>query len=121
MIWGTFTDVHLATLAFALLFIVILYNVLQKKSRSGQILALFVLSFIPIGGVAYNLFTSEDMMAALPLELWSISALLLPVAAGSDGLEVERMSQYMIDEYRRIKSGEQPLYEVSLEMLERMA
>ena len=80
MIWGTFTDVHLATLAFALLFIVILYNVLQKKSRSGQILALFVLSFIPIGGVAYNLFTSEDMMAALPLEFWSISALLLPVA-----------------------------------------
>ena len=46
---------------------------------------------------------------------------LTPHIAGSDGLEVERMSQYMIDEYRRIAAGEQPLYEVSLEMLERMA
>ncbi len=46
---------------------------------------------------------------------------LTPHIAGSDGLEVERMSQYMIDEYRRILRGEKPLYEVSLEMLERMA
>lgn len=80
MAWGTFTDIHLATLAFALIFIVILYNVLQKKSRSSQILTLFALSFVGVGGVAYNLFTSENMMEALPLELWSLSALLLPFA-----------------------------------------
>ena len=46
---------------------------------------------------------------------------LTPHIAGSDGLEVERMSQYMIDEARRILHGESPLYEVSLEMLKTMA
>ena len=46
---------------------------------------------------------------------------LTPHIAGSSGLEVERMSQYMIDEYRRIKRGEAPLYEVSAQMLEKMA
>ena len=46
---------------------------------------------------------------------------LTPHIAGSDGYEVQRMSQYMIDEYRRLFNGEPALYEVSLEMLERMA
>ena len=46
---------------------------------------------------------------------------LTPHIAGSLGLEVERMSQYMIDDYRRIERGETPLYEVNLEMMERMA
>ena len=46
---------------------------------------------------------------------------LTPHIAGSLGLEVERMSQYMIDDYRRIERGEIPLYEVNLEMMERMA
>lgn len=46
---------------------------------------------------------------------------LTPHIAGSDGLEVERMSQYMIDEARRLLAGEKPLYEVSLEMLKTMA
>ena len=46
---------------------------------------------------------------------------LTPHIAGSDGLEVERMTQYMIDEYHRIASGEPPLYEVNLAMLDKMA
>ena len=46
---------------------------------------------------------------------------LTPHIAGSDGLEVERMTQYMIDEYRRIERGDEPLYEVSLDMLDKMA
>ena len=46
---------------------------------------------------------------------------LTPHIAGSDGWEVRRMTEYMIDEYRRLANGEAPLYEVSLEMLERMA
>ena len=46
---------------------------------------------------------------------------LTPHIAGSTGNEVHRMSLYMLEEFRRIHSGQAPLYEVSADMLARMA
>ena len=47
--------------------------------------------------------------------------ILTPHFAGSSGNEVERMAIFMIDEFERVKNGVAPLYEVTIEMLERMA
>lgn len=80
MLWGTFSNIHIGTLAFALIFIVILFNVLVDKSRKAQILTLFVISLVVAGLVIYNAVTSEDVINNLPLSLWSMSALLLPGA-----------------------------------------
>lgn len=80
MIWGTFTDTHIATLAFAFFFIILIHLVLVNKSRKTQILSLFLISFIAIAGVAYQVLSSEDPMKNLPLDLSSLAALLLPFA-----------------------------------------
>ena len=49
------------------------------------------------------------------------NVVLTPHSAGSSGLEVRRMAQYMIDESRRWFAGEPCLYEVTGDMLDRMA
>ena len=46
---------------------------------------------------------------------------ITPHIAGSTGNEVRRMADYMIEELDRIQSGEKGRFEVSEEMLERMA
>lgn len=46
---------------------------------------------------------------------------LTPHIAGSSGNEVQRMSAYMLDEFRRFTSGEPCLWEVTEKMLETMA
>ena len=49
------------------------------------------------------------------------NVILTPHMAGSKSLEVERMAEYMLEEYRRYLNGEPLLYKVSLKMLETMA
>jgi len=49
------------------------------------------------------------------------NVVLTPHSAGSSGLEVRRMAQYMIDESKRFFAGETCLYEVTEDMLDRMA
>lgn len=46
---------------------------------------------------------------------------LSPHIAGSLGNEVARLGEYMYDEYSRVSSGEKPMWEVSMKMLETMA
>ena len=46
---------------------------------------------------------------------------LTPHIAGSLGNEVHRMSEYMLGEFEKYLSGDKCRYEVSLDMLERMA
>ena len=46
---------------------------------------------------------------------------LTPHIAGSQGCEVSRMAEYMLDEFRRFLSGEPPKYEITKEKLEKMA
>ena len=47
--------------------------------------------------------------------------ILTPHIAGSNGREVERMAQYMVDESLRFSKGENLMYEVTAEMLKNMA
>ncbi len=49
------------------------------------------------------------------------NVILTPHSAGSSGLEVQRMAQYMIEEAERFEKAEAPLYEVTLPMLKTMA
>lgn len=49
------------------------------------------------------------------------NVILTPHIAGSAGLEVRRMADYMLAESKRFKNGEPCLYEVTLEMLKTMA
>jgi len=49
------------------------------------------------------------------------NAFLTPHIAGSMGNEVVRMSQFMLDEFRLLRSGGQVKYQVTLKMLETMA
>ncbi len=46
---------------------------------------------------------------------------LTPHIAGSKGDEVVRMARYMLEEFQRMRQGDPPRYEVTLEMLEHMA
>lgn len=62
----------------------------------------------------------EPPMADNPL-LSLDNVILTPHIAGSMGYEVHRMSQYVIDDFRRIAAGSEPLYEVTGEMLAIMA
>lgn len=49
------------------------------------------------------------------------NCILTPHIAGSSGQEVHRMARYMVEEFRRMRSGEPCLYEVTEKMLETMA
>ncbi len=52
---------------------------------------------------------------------WCPNAVLTPHIAGSTGDEPQRMAYYMMDELERFKKGEPVKYEVTPEMLEKMA
>ena len=52
---------------------------------------------------------------------WCPNAILTPHIAGSTGNEPQRMAYYMIEEMERFNNGEQTKYEVTVDMLERMA
>ena len=80
MVWGTFSTTHIATLAFALFFIIIMYTLLVDKTRKRQILSLFIISLLVLGFLIYSTLTSESIKDNLPLEFWTLSALLLPYA-----------------------------------------
>lgn len=47
--------------------------------------------------------------------------IVTPHIAGSNGREVVRMAEYMLDEAKRVDEGEETLHEVSLQMLQTMA
>ena len=55
-------------------------------------------------------------------ELYALeNVILTPHSAGSNGKEVRRMAQYMIDESKRYFADEPCIYEVTEDMLDRMA
>ena len=55
-------------------------------------------------------------------ELYTLeNVILTPHSAGSSGFEVRRMAQYMIDESKRYFAGIPCIYEVTEDMLDRMA
>ncbi len=52
---------------------------------------------------------------------WCPNAVLTPHIAGSTGKEPQRMAYYMMEELERFLSGEETKYEVTADLLERMA
>lgn len=49
------------------------------------------------------------------------NCVLTPHIAGSSGREVERLCEYMLNEYKKYSAGEPTQYEITLKMLETMA
>lgn len=89
MTWGSFGTVHLVTLALAVLLNVLVYLFIRNKSRSVQILFLFLLSLIGAGFVAYDIFSNaDDILRHLPLSFWSLNMLLLPFAVVTRGKRI---------------------------------
>lgn len=80
MVWGTFTPLHIATLALGVLLNVALYLFLRKRSRKVQIGVLFLFSLLGLGAITYNLLSWGTPLEYLPLHLCSLNAMLLPFA-----------------------------------------
>lgn len=80
MIWGTFGKIHFATMIVAVILNVALFIYLKNKSRRTQILLLFAISILGLSSIAYNLLAGGSRCENLPLHLYSLNALLLPLA-----------------------------------------
>ena len=78
--WGMFGTMHAILAIAALLFNVLIYFILRKQSKRKQIITLFLLSLLGLISLVYNFVSAEKIHEALPLNWWSISALLLPIA-----------------------------------------
>ena len=89
MPWGSFSTVHLITLALAVLLNVALYFILETFSRGKQILILFILSLFGAGVVVADMIINqEDILRHLPLSFWALNALLLPIAIFTRGKRI---------------------------------
>lgn len=80
MIWGTFTPVHLLTLAAAAGMLVGLYFALRKADPRVQTRVLGGLSLLGIAAIVYNLLAGDNPWKYLPLHLCSVNAMILPAA-----------------------------------------
>ena len=81
ILWGpTFGAVHIITLAVAIIINLILYSWLSRSSRKVQIITLFFLSLSGIAAIVYNLIAFGSPWENLPLHLYSLNAILLPIA-----------------------------------------
>ena len=81
MLWGSFDKVHLTTLVVAVILNIILYFILKNKSRTKQIITLFVISLFGAGVIVFTIFNNkDDILRNLPLDFWALNAILLPLA-----------------------------------------
>lgn len=78
--WGTFDEVHISTLVGVVFINLVLFLILRKLTRKKQILILFLLSFAGIANIAYNIWSSHSLYENLPLNFWSLNAIILPFA-----------------------------------------
>lgn len=86
MTWGSFSSIHLLTLALAVLVNILIYLILKRNTRSKQILALFIFSLFGVGFVVYGMIVNKaDILRNLPLNFWAINVLLLPIAVLTRG------------------------------------
>ena len=89
MTWGSFDNVHLITLALAVAINITIYFILNKKTRTTQILSLFALSLFGVGYIVYGLISSgADIIKNLPLSLGALSTLILPFAILTRGKRI---------------------------------
>lgn len=80
MTWGTFSTLHIITLILSVAINIALYFILRNQTRRVQIITLFILSFVGVGAILFNLLTWGSPWEYLPLHLCSLNAMLLPVA-----------------------------------------
>ncbi len=86
MPWGSFGNVHLITLALAVVINISIYFILRRKTRTVQILSLFTLSLFGVGYIVCGMLSGgANILKNLPLSFWSLSALLLPFAVLTRG------------------------------------
>jgi uncharacterized membrane protein len=69
MLWGFFTEVHIATLVFAVLIIGWLHLLLKNKSQKTQTIVLFLCSLLGVGAIIFNLLKWGSPLEYLPLHL----------------------------------------------------
>ncbi len=83
MEWGTFTPVHILSIAAAAGMIAGLYLPLRRLPQAVQTAILGTLSFSGIAAIVYNLVAWGTPLEYLPLELCSLNAMILPIAVFS--------------------------------------
>ena len=80
MEWGFLTTTHIITLIMAVLIIIGLYFLLKNKSDKTQFIIMFSLSFLGIAGILWGFYSRDSIWEALPLQLCSLNAMMLPIA-----------------------------------------
>ena len=81
ILWGPMLGlVHIATLVAAIIINLVLYAWLSRTSRKTQVIMLFFLSLSGIAAIVYNLVAFGSPWENLPLQLYSLNAILLPLA-----------------------------------------
>lgn len=83
MKWGSFGIVHIATLIFAVLWIVLIHATLKYRSQKTQVTVLGLLSLSGIISVVWNMIVWGSPIEYLPLHLCALNAIILPVAVFS--------------------------------------
>ena len=78
------------------------------------------LTTVPTRTALLDVMTNEGHSNENPLNALE-NCFITPHIAGSSGLEVRRMAEYMMDAFELYEKGEKCNYEVSLAMLETMA
>lgn len=106
-----------------------LFSIMKKRAvfintgRGAQVdefaLALHLLTHLSNTYVA-DVLKNESFPHSSPL-FWCPNAVITPHIAGSTGNEPQRMAKYMLDEYKCFIDGEPLKYEVTKEILKKMA
>ena len=79
-----------------------------------------MLTLDPTRTALLDVLTDEGESVKKPLNQLE-NCLITPHIAGSSGQEVRRMADYMFDAFEAVRAGQPSSYEVTMDMLERMA
>ena len=79
-----------------------------------------MLTLDPTRTALLDVLTDEGESVKKPLNQLE-NCLITPHIAGSSGQEVRRMADYMLDAFEAVRAGQPSSYEVTMDMLERMA
>jgi len=80
MTWGFFTITHIITILLAIAIGIAIHFLLRNKSEKTQTIVLGTLSFLGIMAIIYHLITDPMPIQRLPLQLYSLNAMMLPIA-----------------------------------------
>lgn len=78
--WGSFTNVHLISLALVVVLCIAMTLILKRFKPVVVDIILFIMSLSGIAAIIYNLVAWKSPLQYLPLHMCSINALILPFA-----------------------------------------